>query len=285
MSGRHVTAIRGIDNAARHEKPVQQPFDVLRRGLRDRRCRYSTCYVFASSSMTPRSVRLFRATALVLAAPLTVPARAADPAAPRPAAAAPAYADWSGGYLGLEGSAGGSYGAYNFGPTTIAGRPVPTFRSSDSTGRSDQGRNATTAVGGVFGGWNWQTGPWVYGVEASLDTARLKRPVPSTYGSLRARIGYSFDRYLIYGAFGLTGADARFLADYPDLAAGGQTTARRELGYVGFTLGAGVQYAITDHLALGIDYRYVDLGGSRRPPRTIPTPATPAGSRCTGRRP
>ncbi|GJE12941.1 MULTISPECIES: carbohydrate porin [Methylobacterium] len=238
--------------------------------------------------MRTRSVTLAHVAVLALTASLLAPvaARAADPAAPPAAAEGPAYADWSGGYLGLEGSAGGSYGAYNFGPTTIGGRPVPAFKSGDSTGRSDQGRDATTAAGGLFGGWNWQSGPWVYGVEASLDAANLKRPVPSTiagfgyadvdpafnvvraktdlYGALRARLGYSFDRYLIYGAFGLTGANARFLASYPNLDVGGQNAARRELGYVGFTLGAGIQYAITDHLALGIDYRYIDLGGSRR---------------------
>jgi high affinity Mn2+ porin len=236
--------------------------------------------------MRIRIVPLARTAALVLAMPLA--AGAADYAAPRMAAGSPAYADWSGPYLGLEGSAGGSYGAYKFGPTLIGSRSIPAFRSGDSTGRSDQGRDATTAVGGLVGGWNWQTGPWVYGVEASLDAANLKRPVPSTilgfgyadadsafnivraktslYGTLRARLGYSFDRYLIYGAFGLAGADARILANYPNFDTGGQNTARQDLGYVGFTLGAGVQYAITDHLALGIDYRYIDLGGSRRFP-------------------
>ena len=257
---------------------------VARRGLHGGQLRLSKCYVSAVSRMRTRFVTLAGAAALVLTvAPV---ARAADPAAPYAAAGGPAYADWAGGYIGLEGSAGGSYGAYNFGPTTIGDRPVPAFKSGDSTGRSDQGRNATTAVGGLFGGWNWQTGPWVYGIEVSLDAANLKRPVPSTiagfgyadvdpafnivraktdlYGSLRARIGYSFDRYLIYGTFGLTGANARFLANYPDLDAGGQTTARREVGYLGFTLGAGIQYAVTDTLALGIDYRYIDLGGSRR---------------------
>ena len=186
--------------------------------------------------MRSRSVFLVRTAALVLAVPLLAPAaaRAADISPPR-SAEAPSYTDWSGGYVGLEGSAGGSYGAYNFGPTTIGARPVPAFKSGDSTGRSDQGKNATTAVGGLFGGWNWQAGPWVYGVEASLDAANLKRPVPSTiagfgyadvdpafnivraktdlYGTLRARLGYSFDRYLIYGTFGLAGANARILAN------------------------------------------------------------------------
>jgi high affinity Mn2+ porin len=243
--------------------------------------------------MRARFVPLARAAAAALAATLSLPAAGADRAALRASGDGPAYTDWSGGYLGLEGSAGGSYGAYGFGPTTVGGRPVPAFRSGDSTGRSDRGRNATTAVGGLFGGWTWQSGPWVYGIEASLDAANLKRPVPSTvpgfgyadadpafdivraktglYGTLRARIGYSFDRYLVYGAFGLTGADARFLATYPDGGSGGATTARRDLGYVGFTLGAGIQYAISDALALGIDYRYVDFGGSRGfPLGTVP---------------
>lgn len=263
---------------------------TARCGLRDTGIPFKQVLYFSVSRMRTRSVPLVRTAALVLTAPLLAPvaAPAADLFAPRPTAQAPAYTDWSGGYVGLEGSAGGSYGAYSFGPTTIGGRPVPPFKSGDSTGRSDQGKNATTATGGLFGGWNWQAGPWVYGIEASLDAANLKRPVPSTiagfgyadatpafnivraktdlYGALRARLGYSFDRYLIYGTFGLAGANARILANYPDLDAGGQPAARRDLDYVGFTLGAGVQYAITDSLALGIDYRYIDLGGSRRFP-------------------
>jgi high affinity Mn2+ porin len=73
--------------------------------------------------MTIPPVHLASAAALVLTLPLlTREAAAADLAAPRPPAAVASYADWSGGYLGLEGSAGGSYGAYSFGPTTIGGR-------------------------------------------------------------------------------------------------------------------------------------------------------------------
>ncbi len=211
-------------------------------------------------------------------------ALAADLAAPLAPAAR--YTDWSGPYLGLEGSASGSYGAYSFGPSTVGGRGVPAFKSGDSTGRSDRGRDATTAVGGAYAGWNWQDGPWLYGIEAALDAANLKRPVPSTiagfgyqgvdpafdviraktdvYGTLRARLGYSFDRYLVYATFGLAGANARVLATYPDLGTGAVSTAKTNLGYVGFTLGAGVQYAISDTLALGLDYRYVDLGESGR---------------------
>lgn len=213
-------------------------------------------------------------------------AAAADLRAPAPAPAAPAYTDWSGPYLGIEGSAGASFGNYSFGPSTVGGRPIPAFQSGDSTRRSDMGREATTAVGGLFGGYNWQTGPYLYGLEADLYGANLKRPVPSTapgfgyedvdppfsvirgktdlYGALRARLGYSFESYLVYATFGLAGANARVLATYPDLASGTVATARKDLSFLGFTLGAGVQYAITPNLALGLDYRYIDLGRSPR---------------------
>ncbi|MGR8024931.1 hypothetical protein, partial [Burkholderia cenocepacia] len=53
----------------------------------------------------------------------------------------PTVADWSGGYLGVEGSAGDAYGSFNFDAGSVERRSVPAFRSGDSTGRSDQGRN------------------------------------------------------------------------------------------------------------------------------------------------
>ncbi|HEV7438237.1 MAG TPA: carbohydrate porin [Methylobacterium sp.] len=224
--------------------------------------------------------------------------RAADPAAPRAVAT---FVDWSGPYLGLQGSAGASFGALGFGPTTIGSRTIPAFKTGDATGRSDRGRDATTAVGGVFGGHNWQSGPWLYGVEADLSGANLKRPVASTapgfgyegvdptfsliraktdlYGTLRARLGYSFERALVYATFGLAGAETRLLATYPDLSAGSfaggpLASGRRDLSRLGFTLGAGVQYAISDSLALGLDYRYIDLGrGERFDLGSVPGPA------------
>ncbi|GJD77800.1 hypothetical protein NBEOAGPD_1011 [Methylobacterium gregans] len=231
---------------------------------------------------------------LLPAAAIPTAGWAADPAALP--SNLPAYIDWSGPYLGLQGSAGASFGALNFGPTTVGGRAIPDFRTGDATGRSDRGREATTAVGGVFGGWNWQRGPWLYGIEADVSAANLKRPVGSNalrlgyeeadpvfdviraktdfYGLLRGRVGYSFDRALVYATFGLAGASTRILATYPDGAGGPAATARRDEASLGFTLGAGLQYAITDRIALGLDYRYIDYGESRRfDLGTVPGPA------------
>ncbi|GBU15926.1 MULTISPECIES: carbohydrate porin [Methylobacterium] len=219
------------------------------------------------------------AVALALAVP---GARAADPAA---LPAEPAFIDWSGLSLGIEGSAGASFGAFGFGPTTVGGRPVPPFRTGDATGRNDRSREATTAVGGGFAGYAWQAGPWLWGIEADLAGSNLKRPVSLTvpgfgteaidpafsliraktdlYGTLRGRFGLAFERSLVYATFGLAGARTRYLASYPD-AAGGVAGAQAERTGIGFTLGAGVQYAVTDTIALGLDYRYLDLGSTGR---------------------
>jgi high affinity Mn2+ porin len=234
-----------------------------------------------------RGLRIERGVVRSLAGIVAVTgADAADLARIQPAADLPSFVDWSGGYAGIQASAGAAYGAFDFGRARVGGHPVPAFRTGDATGSRDQGQNATTAVGGLFGGWTWQSGRWAYGLEADLSAANLKRPLSlatpgfgfeglnpdlsliraktDLYGSLRARLGYSFERYLVYASFGLAGANARFVATYPDLSAGGFSTARAEQGDLGFTLGAGVQFAFHPNFALGIDYRYLDLGESRR---------------------
>lgn len=154
--------------------------------------------------------------------------------------ARPRFIDWSGFYAGLQGSAGASFGNYDFGPTTIGPRRVRSVSTGDATGSRDLGGDATTVVGGAFAGWTWQSGAFVYGIEADLAGANLKRGVRSdatgfgyeaidppfalirektdVFGSARARFGYAFGNNLIYATLGLTGANGRVLATYPDLA-------------------------------------------------------------------
>ncbi|MER2265886.1 carbohydrate porin [Methylobacterium oxalidis] len=240
------------------------------------------------ANLSDRSCLMAALTAAGIAIGLPRPSGAADLDANLPPKSVPDFVDWAGGYVGLEGSAGGSYGAYDFGPTMIGSRRTSAFTSGDSTRRSDIGIDATTVVGGVLGGWNWQRGPWLYGMDASIDGANLKRPVHSgqsgfgyegieptfslirvetdVYGVLRARLGFSLERSLLYATFGLAGANARVSAGYPDFDSGVATKAHRNLSFLGFAVGAGVQYALDKHFALGIDYRYIDLGGSAKFP-------------------
>ena len=89
----------------------------------------------------------------------------------------PSFGTWAGGYIGWQGSAGDAFSGFGFGSGMIGRRSVPEFRTGDATGRNDAGRDATTALGGLFGGYAWQSGPFVYGLEADVDASNLERPV------------------------------------------------------------------------------------------------------------
>ena len=208
-------------------------------------------------------------------------AEAADPAAPR--ATPDGFRDWSGWHLGIEGSAGASFGSYDFTRAAIGGRGIPGFGTGDATGSRNLGRDATTLVGGVFGGYGWQHGPYLVGLEADLVGANLTRSARSDvpgfgyerlpafsliraetdwFGTGRLRLGYAFGDSLVYASLGLAGANARLSAQYA--APAGTAAGRQEAGFLGFTLGAGMQLAVAPHLSLGLDYRYLDLGESPR---------------------
>lgn len=80
-------------------------------------------------------------------------------------------------------------------------------------------------------------------------------------GSLRGQLGYAFDRFLPYVTGGVAfvdyegGSSIFFGGPIFPSAAYSETKA-------GWTVGAGLAYAMTDHLIANIDYRYADFGSS-----------------------
>ena len=78
---------------------------------------------------------------------------------------------------------------------------------------------------------------------------------PLTYGldwqgSVRGRVGYAFDRALVYGTAGW--AYARGFAEVPGFS--------EKETFNGYTVGVGVDYAFTDMMFGRIEYRYTDFG-------------------------
>ena len=113
---------------------------------------------------------------------------------PVPVAEVPIFT-WTGGYVGIQG--GGLW-------------------SDSSVNEPDTGVFSENFNGGLFGGYagyNWQSGAWVFGAEGDIngvwndETFNINGfdvDVGSDYlASLRGRVGYAFDRTLIFATAGV----------------------------------------------------------------------------------
>jgi outer membrane immunogenic protein len=184
---------------------------------------------------------------LILAGMLTalsVPALAADvvEAAPEPVATEVVTAfDWSGAYIGLQG--GGTWVNGEF--------SVP--------GTSDK-ENFNGGFVGKFIGYNFVIDNFVIGAEGDINynwnentyrAAGARGDIGTDWsGSLRARVGYSFDRVLIYATGGWAATNA-----YVDSNAGDWNKT-----FHGWTIGKGIDYAVTDNVFVRAEYRYTNYG-------------------------
>jgi hypothetical protein len=106
----------------------------------------------------------------LLAGPASTGAASADPLP-----SAPLDAQWGGFYAG--GELGGAWSAFDWKYTN-----ANYFNTLGATLLgSDFSHNASGVIGGVFAGYNYQTGPWVLGVELSAAGSSLERQQPSPF--------------------------------------------------------------------------------------------------------
>jgi outer membrane immunogenic protein len=172
-----------------------------------------------------------------------VPAYAADaiateePPAPAPIAELP-VASWAGPYAGIN-------LGYGF------------------SGRTDDPANTDFKTdgfkGSVFGGYNWQTDNFVYGVEGEVGYNGNKggNAISASHsgleGSLRARLGYTVSPDILL--YGTAGGAAQSLSVLDAVDSDKQTM-------FGWTAGVGSDIKFTDNLFGRVEYRYTDYGSS-----------------------
>lgn len=161
--------------------------------------------------------------------------------------------NWSGGYFGVQAGAGWSKVTQ---PFFFAGFPeLHSQANADGTG----------VLGGIHAGYNWHSGSIVFGAEADVeassidgddggDAGRTNGFNVRWTGSLRARAGISFDRTLLYGTAGFAALQARVYQ--ADSFAPSSTSAT----FSGWSLGAGIEHALTDNITVRSEYRYADFG-------------------------
>lgn len=148
--------------------------------------------------------------------------------------------DWTGAYVG--GDLGWGWGNFD-----------------NSGGAADTEGNGVQ--GGVHAGYNYMVTPnFLAGVEADFQLSDLSdtgtRGGVTTETSsdwnagLRGRLGFTFDRFLVYGAGGLALADQTMKVG----GQSGDTTA------VGWTLGGGLEGALTQNVTARLEYVHQDFG-------------------------
>ena len=205
-------------------------------------------------------------------AALSSSAFAADlPVKAPPMAVAPLFS-WTGFYIGVNGGGAWSPDRTIFLDETF--NSAPFFSGVFGTRRAEGG------FGGVQVGYNWQQGPWVFGFEGDAQGSSIRgssfatvTPYVDTlnsitlgtterldyFATIRGRVGYAWDRVLLYvtggGAVGQTRTTLAMTDTFGFAAANTNTTLRG-----GFTVGAGGEYAFSPNWSAKIEYQYIDLG-------------------------
>ena len=173
-----------------------------------------------------------------------------------PAGVLPATYDWTGFYIG---------GHVGYGWATKDWR--------DSFGLFDVSTNLNGFLGGGQVGFNYQVQQFVFGVEGdfswtgikggSTQNAVIAAPVGSTFNTdvnwtstLTGRLGLAFDRWLVYGKGGVAWARDRFSTTAYTFPASVDVTDTR----LGWTAGAGVEYAFLPNWSAKLEYNFMDFG-------------------------
>lgn len=184
--------------------------------------------------------RLIALAALIALAPFA--ARAADMPYVNAPRSAVAYYSWDGYYAGFN--IGYGFGTSTWEATAFNVKP-------------------TGLLAGLTLGVNWQAGAFVYGIEGDIDLSTMKHSATcgaftcetrnGWLGTVRGRIGMAFGQFMPYLTGGLAVGDIK--ASSSDLAFPGSRATQ-----YGWTIGGGIEAALTGNWSAKLEYLYVDLG-------------------------
>src|SRR5437868_4572651 len=184
------------------------------------------------------------------------PAAAADLAA-RPYTKAPpmvaAIYDWSGFYIG----ANGGWGSAHDHRSNAAGVDLGSY-------------DATGGVAGGQLGYRWQSGNWVFGLEAQGDWGDLNSTTPNAvvttnqiasksdaFGLFTGQVGYAWDSALLYAKGGAAVVDQRF--DFISNTTGAAFSSSGTDTRWGATIGGGVEVGFAPNWSVAFEYDHIFL--------------------------
>jgi outer membrane immunogenic protein len=236
----------------------------------------------SSARSAPSGARFKLAAVAALASPLALAsvAQSADLAVKAPTAAR-TYS-WAGCYVGAN--AGGAASGSNF--TTAIGTGTH-LAPADIALVEEAGigsANSPNFLGGGQVGCNWQSDTIVYGLEGDFDYFRstpqilngtatladgatsftVSQTLTTNYlATLRPRLGVAADKNLFYITGGAAFTKASYTQTYVDAAVPvGTGVATGSKSMIGWTAGAGWEYAWSDHWILRFEYLFTSFPGS-----------------------
>lgn len=165
---------------------------------------------------------------------------------------------WTGFYIGGNVGYGWSNGS---GTITFGPNSGPYSGSGDGV------------LGGLQAGYNWQTGSVVLGLETDIQASGGRGSVTGQaggttfsgtgktpwFGTIRARIGYAFDRTMVYATGGAVYGQSKL-----DGVSSTLGPFSSSVNYWSWTLGGGLEHAIWERWSTKLEYLYV--GSPNRAP-------------------
>jgi outer membrane immunogenic protein len=230
----------------------------------------------------PRGIPLAALLTIAAATPLALPSTPANAAdMPVKAPAAHTY-NWGGCYVGVNG--GGAESGSDFTTTVGTGTHLTQADAALVVEGGTSSGNGPNFLGGGQAGCNWVSGTFVYGLEGDVDyfrsnpqvingTATLSDGVTSfTVGqslttnylaTVRPRLGVAADHNLFYITGGVAFTKASYSQTYVDAAVpSGTGLATGSKSLVGWTVGAGWEYAWTDNWTFRLEYLFTSFPGT-----------------------
>lgn len=164
---------------------------------------------------------------------------------------------WTGAYAGLH-------------VGTLDGDAEGTAVAPGDIGSQDLTADPNGVLGGIQAGYNFQFGSFVLGAEGDVSFGDIDDVIyPEMFGAfptrieaemdwmatIRGRLGWAWDRTLFYATGGVAWTDLDVTAD-----AGADGSDSDSASMFGWTVGGGVEHALTDSISMKAEYLYADFG-------------------------
>lgn len=176
--------------------------------------------------------------------------------------------DWSGFYIGVQG--GGGWGTSK--ETFFNAPNSPAFVGT-------QNYDISGGMAGGVAGYNWQSGPVVFGIEGDYNWANIKGTSgiinvgpPSlgdtyftnvrSFGDVKGRVGWAANQLLVYVDGGAAFAQINHQYDAA-LNGGAGNTFSSNTSRTGWTVGVGLEYMFARNWTGRVEFDWVGLGTSQ----------------------